>query len=340
MERTKPIRILAVSIVLSIAMGGSQAAGSALSPSDILRQQGFAVYQWHGVTQPAASVTGTRLRFLKDRGFKAVYLDFSGYLGLTELNESKARQASLDRANTGVRSLVAGASRLGLTVHAVGGGPTWTTASRRYLGPKLIRLVAGYNATAPPAGRLSGVQFDIEPYLDPSFSKDTQSALLDYLETLQGIVREYRRQGNRPANRNLRLGFAIPFWFDGAEGAPSAVSFNGATKPAAYHLIDMLKDLPSAYIVVMSYRNFTSGEDGSIAHAANEFAYARSVAARCGLVVGQEFGRVQPAKVTFNVLGRRAFRRAAEQIAAVYGRFPQFRGLSVNDLDSYAASKE
>jgi hypothetical protein len=49
---------------------------------------------------------------------------------------------------------VARASRLGLAVHAVAGGPNWTAESHRYLGPKLLELVAGYNAAAAPNQRL------------------------------------------------------------------------------------------------------------------------------------------------------------------------------------------
>ena len=70
------------------------------------------------------------------------------------------------------------ASRLGLTVHAVGASPTWTDRDLRYLGPKLVRLVGQYNATAPPARRLKGVQLDIEPYVNPGFFDERVNVIL------------------------------------------------------------------------------------------------------------------------------------------------------------------
>ena len=105
---------------------------------------------------------------------------------------------------------------------------------------------------------------------------------------------------------------------------------------AAVHLIDLLHDLSDAYVLVMAYRNFTAGEDGSIAHVWDEFDYA-STACLCGIVIGQEFTRIYPQKVSFWWTGRTAFWQAAEELAAVYGG-PSFRGLSVNDLSAYQAA--
>jgi hypothetical protein len=85
----------------------------------------------------------------------------------------------------------------------------------------------------------------------------------------------------------------------------------------------------------MAYRNFASGDDGSIEHVEREFAYATEVDAACGIVVGQEFGRVTPEKLSFWWAGRAAFRQAAEELAGAYGGLPQFRGLSVNDMNAY-----
>jgi hypothetical protein len=39
-------------------------------------------------------------------------------------------------------------------------------------------------------------------------------------------------------------------------------------------------------------------------------------------------------------VGRAAFQKAASELVTAYGGRPQFRGLSVNDLDSYEATSE
>jgi len=101
----------------------------------------------------------------------------------------------------------------------------------------------------------------------------------------------------------------------------------------------MLRNLPGAYLVIMSYRNFTGGDDGSIAHARNELWYAHKIKAKCGLLVGQQYGLVSPEYITFNGHRRRTFQRAAAQITAAFQRYPQFRGLTVDDVDSYMAAR-
>jgi hypothetical protein len=235
---------------------------------------------------------------------------------------------------------VAEASRLGLTVHGVGAGTTWTRPELRYLAPMLIRLVGDYNATAPAARRLEGVQLDLEPYVDPGFFDDTDAALVAYLETMREAVAAWRQARARPGNRTLRLGVAVPFWFDGAPGAPGPVPFLGTSKPAAFHLVDLLADAPHAYLLVMAYRNVTAGDDGSIRHLRAEADYLAASGARCGLVVGQEFTEEDSPRVSFHGLGRRVFRTAAAELAAAYDDRPQFRGLSVNDADAWLAADE
>jgi hypothetical protein len=333
-------RVLVCAAVAVALIGGSQAVSAQpRSPAATPQRQAWAAYEWHDASELTRSQARERFGYLRGQGFKTVYLDLGNYLDVADQPESQEQQERIRELRRDLKRYVADASSFGLAVHAVGGGPTWTDVPLRYLGSKLVELVADYNADVAAKQRLGGVHLDIEPYADPSFFDDERSALIAYLETLDGIVRTYRPLANRSANRLLQLGFAIPFWFDAGRGSPGPVSFAGVTKPAAYHVIDMVKGLRRAYLVVMSYRNFAKGADGSIFHARKEFVYASLVGAKCGLLVGQSFTDVQPPKITFHGRGRRAFARAAQQIIGAYGHLPQFRGLSVDDLDAYRAAR-
>jgi hypothetical protein len=329
---------LVCAAVLSAVGSGNQAVDArSRSRGETLQQPRLAVYEWRSFSRLTGAETRRRLRFLHDQGFTTVYLDLGEYLDAADRPRPQPRLGELGRR---LGRFVAEASRSGLAVQAVGASPTWTDPELRYLGPMLVRLVGRYNAAAAPTERLQGVQLDIESYRDPRFFADEQSALLAYLETIQGIVEAYRQVRAQPANHELQLGVAIPFWFDGEAGTPGPVGFGGATKPAAYHLIDMLSDLPEAYVLVMAYRNFTPGADGSISHLRGEFGYAGEVGARSGIVVGQEFADAEPAMITFHGRSRAAFKLAARNIARAYGHLPQFRGLSVDDVDAYMAADE
>jgi hypothetical protein len=72
----------------------------------------------------------------------------------------------------------------------------------------------------------------------------------------------------------------------------------------------------------------------------DKFRYVRGVRAACGLVIGQEYADSAPPKITFHGHPRRAFQKAAYQIGYAFRDYPQFRSLSVHDLDSYMAARE
>jgi hypothetical protein len=333
MRRAMGVAVLAA--VLAVAGGGPVSGATRKAPP----RPAMATYEWHNAGVLPTAENRRRLKFMRANGFGTVYLELGEYLDAADRPDGPDRRKRLDAIRAKIRRFVATASGLGLTVHAVGGGPTWV-GELGYLGRMLVELVGAYNASVRTPERLRGVQLDIEPYVvDPGFVEGDQDSFGGYLATLFSIVKAYRVVRSKWPNRGLQLGFAIPFWFDAEEGAPGPVLFDGALKPAAHHIVDMVSSLPHAYLVVMSYRNFTQGPDGSIAHARGELRYARAVGARCGLVVGQQYADVQPAYITFHRHSRRAFRRAADDITRAFWRYPQFRGLSVDDLDSFMAAR-
>ncbi|HEY2958126.1 MAG TPA: hypothetical protein VGM21_07935 [Actinomycetota bacterium] len=321
--------------VICLLLASAQPAAAPPARAGAPPPRDLAAYEWTSVSRLSQSEARRRFGFLRANGFRTVYLDLGNYLDVADQPENRGRQVRLALLRRALARYVADASSYGVAVHAVGGGPSWTGEERRYLGSKLVQLVADYNQGASKAERLGGVQLDIEPYVEASFYDDTQASLSAYLDTLQGIAQTYRSLTDQPGNDHLQLGFAIPFWFDGEPGAPGPVWWGGAAKPATFHLLDMLRDLPDAYVLVMSYRNVATGPDGSIQHARGEFDYARQVGVECGLVVGQQFGDVQPRTITFYGVGRRPFARAADQIVAAFGGAGQFRGVSVDNLTSY-----
>jgi hypothetical protein len=351
MRRATAVLVLAA----MLAIGGPAAFAAAHQPRHGSRHEprhefrkvrvppGMAVYEWHNAGDLAPDEVQRRLRFLRANGFHTVYLEIGNYLDAAELpEEDPDRGELLSGIRRQIRRFVATASSLGLSVQALGGGPTWT-GELRYLGQLLVELVGSYNTGVAGNERLKGAHLDLEPYTLPGWLDDdvVEANLVEYLTTIQGIVDTYRSELDRPANRGLQLGFAIPFWLDGRGDAPGPVEFGEETKPAAYHLIDLIGDLRGAYLVVMAYRDFTRTSDGSIAHARDEFRYAAGIGARSGLIVGQQYGPAAPEEqhITFHGQPRWVFRRAAAEIAVAFRRYPQFRGLSVDDIDAFMAAE-
>jgi hypothetical protein len=337
MRRATAVLVLAA----MLAIGGPSVSGAAaheprsrywkarVPPS-------MAVYEWDNAGDIAPDEVRRRLRFLRANGFRTVYLEIGKYLEAADESNQE-----LLRANRGqIRRFVATAAGYGLSVQALGGGPDWFGEPKGYLGPMLVDLVASYNHSVDRRERLAGVHLDLEPYILEGWLNEPQvhDNLRLYLATIAEIVGRYRAALGTWGNRNLQLGLAIPFWFDGtSEDIPHEIDFgdDGESKPVTFHVIDLIADLPGAYLVVMAYRRFTGTSNGSIALARDEFRYAARRGARSGLVVGQRYGPEPEApNTTFNGLPRWWFWRAAAEIALAFRRYPRFRGLSVDDLDA------
>jgi hypothetical protein len=338
MRRATAVLVLAA----MLAIGGPAAVAAAHEPSLEFRKvrvpPAMAVYEWKTTEDLSPTLVQQRLRFLRANGFHTVYLEIGNYLEAAELED----EGLLRGIRRQMQRFVATATGYGLSVQALGGGPDWFGDDRRYLGQLLVELVGSYNTKVAHNERLKGVHLDLEPYTLPGWldEDNVEANLVEYLTTIQWIVGTYRSELDRPANRGLQLGFAIPFWLDGRGDAPGPVEFGEETKPAAYHLIDLISDLRGAYLVVMAYRDFTRTSDGSIAHARDEFRYAAGIGARSGLIVGQQYGPAAPEEqhITFHGQPRWVFRRAAAEIAVAFRRYPQFRGLAVDDIDAFMAA--
>jgi hypothetical protein len=340
-------RITAVLVLAAmLAVGGPAVSGAAAHESrsrywKVRVPPSLAVYEWHNAGDLAPAKVQRRLRFLRDNGFRTVYLEVGKYLDADLSDQGPLRRQ--------IRRFVSTAAGYGLSVQALGGGPDWFGEPKGYLGPALVRLVASYNKDVDRRERLAGVHLDLEPYTQDSWRApaNVRDNVGLYLDTIAEIVGAYRAALRTWGNRNLQLGLAIPFWFDGtSEVIPDDIEFgdDDEPKPPAFHVIDLVADLPGAYLVIMAYRWFTGTSNGSIALARDEFRYAASRGARSGLVVGQRYGPVpenqpQEANTTFNGLPRWRFWRAAAAIALAFRRYPQFRGLSVDDVDAFMAAR-
>ena len=343
MRRATAVLVLAV----MLAIGGPAVSGAAAHESHsrcwkVRVPPGLAVYEWHNAGDLAPAEVQRRLRFLRANGFRTIYLEVGKYLDAADASDRELLRA----IRSEIRRFVATATGYGPSVQALGGGPNWFGPDFGYLGPMLVNLVASYNTGVDKRERLAGFHLDLEPYtqdgwLAPANVRDNVGL---YLDTIAEIVGAYRAALGTWGNRNLQLGLAIPFWFDGSsEDIPDDIEFgDGGPQPPAFHVIDLVHDLPGAYLVVMAYRWFTGTSNGSIALARDEFRYAAKVGARSGLVVGQQYGRARNAeeeKTTFNGRPRWMFWRAAAEITLAFRRYPQFRGLSVDDIDAFMTAR-
>jgi len=97
---------------------------------------------------------------------------------------------------------VRAAGARGVAVDAVEGDPRMVRPAGRRPALARARAIAAYQRDAPPAERLAGVQYDVEPYLLPEFGADPAGTLAAWA----GLLRDVSRELGAPIDA------VVPFW--------------------------------------------------------------------------------------------------------------------------------
>lgn len=114
---------------------------------------------------------------------------------------------------TVLADLVSRLRRQGIAVHAVEGDPAMVTADG--LDHALLRVAAirRYQGSSQPDTRLSGLQFDIEPYLLTDFARDPASAWSQWASAIHALSSTWGEP----------VSVVVPFWMLNSEGGKAAV---------------------------------------------------------------------------------------------------------------------
>lgn len=278
------------------------------------------------------------LDFANQEGITTLYVSIDEYIDITEISDSTKREAELNIFKQRLRQFTRQASQQHIKIQALAGGPLWANLSHTYIPKRILAFVVEYNRQSAPEERLEGIQFDIEPYSQEGFTrnKKTQGEILrNYIVLVDALVKDVKKQDS-----NLILGFAIPIWFDNQTRDLPQISWQGVSKPVGWHVLDVLRGHARSYVVLMDYRNQTETKNGSIAHAADEFAYASTEAPGVGIIIAQEAGSGVPEHTTFHRKGKTALKKAVQRLAEAYRDYPQLRGFAVHDFQSYRTLQE
>ena len=204
--------------------------------------------------------------------------------------------------------LVEMAAARGLRTSALGGAPGWVDDPDGVVDRWLRPLVA--------TNLFDRLHLDIEPVDElPGF---TASVVERFVEVVRAVAEA------RPPGWSLELD--VRFWY------PEVPAGDGDLTSALVDLVDLVDA-----VTVLSYRNRTTGPDGSVALAERTVAIA--AAARTLVRVGQETAYVGTApherKQTFHGQRRIDLEAAMSRIDAAFAGFDTYTGTAVHDWHWY-----
>lgn len=325
MQKRKIIIIVSVFLFIALALSFYSRKSSL---------QNFSAWLWDAPNVFTEDELRKMFQIAKEEQIKTVYVRVDDYIdlyGATEGPEKALAIKHLDQANEKFINL---AKEYDIAVEALGGDTTWAEPEERIYPELLFDAVVAYNEKYPRA-RFAGIQFDVEVNNSPAYRKDKTLALTHYLEFVEEIIE--KKEGNSiTKGGRFSLGFAIPFWYDNQNNNGVVLDWKEvASEPVVYHLFRMLNEISGGYLVLMDYRNYAEGRDGSIDNAMDEIEYASKNARNVKVVVGQETTDVLPAKITFHDTGKEYFKKETSKIIQAFRPYSVFAGVAIHHLPSY-----
>lgn len=324
-------------VAVSVVLVGSRyfafpAQETTVEQKTLLSGYENAVWDWSPLER---SDPAQFLDALKARGVTGIYANVSDYVDLAELPNGPDKDNKITDFNTQMKRYLSLARERGLTVDALTGSPEWGNASHRYLNGLVLQYVREFNEANPDLA-FHGLQFDIEPYSQEGYNlHNSQDIYAQYLDTVESIVTDLGdAQTRSPQLASMRLGFVIPYWFDGQDEYAQKILWHGESKYLFYHVLNRINRIPNGYVVIMAYRNVAEGPDGVIEHIHNEIDFSQQYAPRVGIVVGQETSDVQPAKLTYFGKPFAGMLGEVKKIGLTFENFPNLKGFAFNNADS------
>lgn len=143
-----------------------------------------------------------------------------------------------------LKDFISRASQYRITINALKGDPRMFFERNHETVISELRTLLAFNESLPLASRLSGIKYDVEPYLTEEWrsgGEKREQVIRDYLTCLQRIKATIDKEAP-----DFTLSVDVPFWWDKPE---FSITFTGKPKRFVEHVQDL-----TDYIGIMSYR--------------------------------------------------------------------------------------
>jgi hypothetical protein len=287
----------------------------------------FGVWVWESPIQMTTAQASTILTEAKRNGMNAIYITIDDYLAVAVLPAGVEKNARIQQYHLALNRFITEANKLGIAVDVEGGWKDWGISKNRWKGYALIDFVKDYNQKYPLA-KIRALQYDVEPYLLPSYEENKASTLTPFVAFID-------ESAKRMADVDAGFSIVIPHFYDATQKWTPQITYNGKKAHTYTHLLSVLKKKPGSTIIIMSYRNFFEGNDGVEQLSAPEIAEAATSGSGTKVIVAQETGNVDPNYVTFYGFSKSDYLDAVNAIYTGFSHQISFAGVATHYMDSF-----
>ncbi len=259
----------------------------------------------------------------KKNGIKNIYISIDTFLDIFVMPDGAEKEAARKKFDDTLQSFIALAHKSGMTVDAEGGWRNWAENGNTYKAFAVLDYAIQFNKTH--AEKLRGFQYDVEPYLLDSYKKDKATTLTNFVNLISESAATL-------GDSDLQLSVVIPEFYDGTNNETPKFIYDGESGYALDHLLHVLEQRPGSDIIVMSYRNFSAGDDGSIDVSKDEINDANKYQTK--IIIAQETGDVNPPYVTFHNTSHSYLNRQLQTIQSTFAKDKSFGGIAVHYVNA------
>ncbi|WP_026800937.1 hypothetical protein [Pontibacillus halophilus] len=207
---------------------------------------------------------------------------------------------------------VSEATKAGIEVHAMGGGPKWALKEKKYRITRLTDYVKNYNEQAAADEKFAGVHLDIEPYVLPEWDEDKEAVLRSWMTNLEHFVQEVEEANNLESSVDLAM------WFDD-EPTPG-----NPDTPFNEWVINQVD-----HTSIMAFRDFAEGHGGIIDMAQNEIDHADNLGKEITISVEMKQNETSD-HITFFDEGKAEMESQLAIVNDYFKEFESYEGYSVH----------
>ena len=291
-------------------------------------QREYGSWVWTPIMQMTPEYTEEILSESKTNGINVIYLSLDSYLDIFVMEKGSEREKQKKLFSTKVEDFIVRANYKGIEVDAEAGWRNWAEEDNIYKAFAIINYVKSFNATHQ--NKFRGFQYDVEPYLLEEYPENTTSILRNFVELVDKTAYFLK-------DSDLAFSVVIPDFYDEKDDFTPKFSYNGKKESAFKHLLNILEKKENSSIIIMSYRNFAEGDDGSIEVSNNEMQTAKKGKYDTKIIIAQETGDFPPPYITFHNTSKKYFDNELKKINNAFDYHPSFGGIAIHYVNAFLA---
>lgn len=309
----------------------SSALSALIKRNDVPLEDGFlenGTWLWTPTLQITPEYRDKIIKGAVDNSINTIYVSIDSYLDIFVMPNGKEKDEAKENFDRILRDFIQVANKNGIKVDAEAGWQNWAEPGNSYKANVVLDYVINFNKRNKEKFR--GFQYDVEVYLLPEYFENREKTLSNFLSLINQTVTILN-------NTDLQFSVVVPEFYDGTLDETPSFNYRGKKAYPIEHLLSILDRRARSKIIVMSYRNFSQGKDGSIDVSTNEILTANKYNTK--VVLAQETGDVPPPYITFYGKSKNEYEEQVKLLEDEFINEKSYGGLATHYINAFMELK-